>query len=156
MSKMLGLQKFSRLRFLNPAKRTVSCILAHMAYFQPDGASTVIFQHTSPASRHFYLLSTNFDLLCIFHSSKWNSCIAVNATRPNIRWPIALSAPRPRTNRPPKLSFKFEFTRSAVLRSLKRSRDAKSISRFFPRRFFRGYAVRPLPAKWLGVVLVPR
>jgi hypothetical protein len=49
-----------------------------------------------------------------------NSAVALNATNPNIKWPITLAAPRTRPQRPPYRSFNRLFTRSLALRSWKR------------------------------------
>ena len=65
------------------------------------------------------------------HRSKLSSWWALSASRPNSRWHITLVGPRTRTNRPPKLSFRLEFTRSALLRSAKRRRWAGSSWRGF-------------------------
>ena len=45
---------------------------------------------------------------------------AVSASNPKKRWQATLVAPRTRTNRPPQLSLRFEFTRSTEDRSLNR------------------------------------
>ena len=45
---------------------------------------------------------------------------AVRANKPKKRWQATLVAPRTRTNRPPQLSLRLEFTRSTEDRSLNR------------------------------------
>ena len=51
---------------------------------------------------------------------------AVSASTPKKRWQATLEAPRTRTNRPPQLSLRLEFTRSTEERSLNRDFSCRS------------------------------